>query len=59
VKLSVYDLLGREVAVLVDDKKPAGSYTVHFDASGMASGMYFARLQSGAVNLVRSMLLLR
>lgn len=59
VKLAVYDLLGREVAVLVNEKMTPGSYTVHFDATGLTSGVYFARLQSGAVNLVRSMLLLR
>ena len=59
MKLAVYDLLGREVAVLVNEKMTPGSYTVHFDAAGLASGMYFARLQSGAINIVRSMLLLR
>jgi len=57
--LKVYDLLGREVAVLVDEVKPAGNYSVHFDASGLASGLYFARLQSATVSLARTMLLLR
>ncbi len=57
--LKVYDLLGREVAVLVDEQKPAGYYSVRFDASGLASGLYIARLQSGTVSLVRTMLLLR
>jgi hypothetical protein len=45
VKLEVFDLLGDEVATLVHEKKPAGSYTARFDASGLASGVYFSRLQ--------------
>jgi hypothetical protein len=44
VRLSVYDLLGREVAVLVNESKPAGVYTARFDGMGLASGMYFYRL---------------
>lgn len=47
VRLSVYDIVGREIAVLVDEKQIAGSYTVHFNASGLASGAYFYRLQAG------------
>jgi hypothetical protein len=45
--LSVYDLLGREVALLVNEKKAPGSYEVKFDASGLASGVYLCRLQAG------------
>jgi hypothetical protein len=40
VRLSVFDLLGREVAVLVDERKAPGSYEVQFDAAAMASGVY-------------------
>jgi hypothetical protein len=46
VKLSVYDMLGREVAVLVDEPMAPGAYTAQFDASGLASGTYFYRLQT-------------
>ena len=46
VRLVVYDLLGREVGVLVDEKKPAGTYTVSFNGSGLASGVYFYRLHA-------------
>jgi len=46
VKLSVYDVLGREVTVLVDEKKDPGAYSVSFDASGYATGMYVYRLQA-------------
>ncbi|MFO7526662.1 MAG: T9SS type A sorting domain-containing protein, partial [Ignavibacteriaceae bacterium] len=44
--LKVYDLLGREVATLVDEYKPAGSYEVEFDASGLSSGIYYYRLSA-------------
>ena len=47
VTLSLYDMLGREVAVLVNDKKAAGVYDVRFDASGLASGVYLYRLRAG------------
>ena len=45
VRLSVYDLLGREVSVLVNEKKAPGMYQVKFDGSNLASGVYFYRLQ--------------
>jgi hypothetical protein len=47
VKLAVYDLLGREVAVLVNERKQAGSYEVQFDASRLSSGVYVYRLMAG------------
>ncbi|MFA5870647.1 MAG: T9SS type A sorting domain-containing protein [Candidatus Paceibacterota bacterium] len=47
VSLKVYDLLGREVAILVNEEKPAGKYSVQFDASSLASGIYFYRLDVG------------
>ena len=59
VRLAVYDILGREVAVLVDEQKPAGSYNVRFNASGLASGMYFYRLEAGAFVQIRSMMLIK
>jgi hypothetical protein len=47
VKVVVYDVLGREVALLVDEKKSPGTYEVHFDGSGLASGVYVYRLTAG------------
>jgi hypothetical protein len=44
VRLSVYDLLGREVAVLVNERKAPGRYEVRFDASGLSSGVYLCRM---------------
>jgi hypothetical protein len=45
--LTVYDVLGREVAILVDEFKQAGIHTIEFDASALSSGVYFYRLRSG------------
>jgi photosystem II stability/assembly factor-like uncharacterized protein len=59
VRLVVYDLLGREVAVLMDETKPPGKYEVTFDASGLSSGVYICRLTAGDFVASRKMLLLR
>jgi hypothetical protein len=59
IRLSVYDVLGREVAVLVNDKKASGSYDATFDGSGLASGVYFYRLQAGSFIDTRKLILLR
>jgi len=59
VSLRVYDVLGREVAVLVNEEKPAGAYNVRFEASSLPSGIYFYRLISGTYTSTRKMLLLK
>jgi hypothetical protein len=59
VRIAVYDLLGREVAVLMDDPKTRGRYTVEFTGRGLASGVYFYRLQSTTTSLTRKLVLLR
>jgi len=59
VKITVYDLLGREVAVLVNEKKQPGTYEVSFDGAGLASGMYIYRLTAGSFTQSRTMLLLK
>jgi len=46
ITLKVYDVLGKEVAALVNEEKPAGSYEVEFDASKLVSGIYFYKLQA-------------
>jgi hypothetical protein len=46
VRLEVFDILGRDVATLVDEERPAGAYTVVFDASKMSSGVYFCRMSA-------------
>jgi hypothetical protein len=50
VRLSVYNPLGQEVATLVNEQEPAGSYQVRFNASTMPSGMYFYRLEAVALS---------
>ena len=59
VRLAVYDMLGREVALLVNEMKPAGAYEVRFDASGLASGVYLYRLTAGSFVETRKMIVLR
>jgi hypothetical protein len=59
VSLKIFDLLGCEVAVLVNEKKDAGQYTVQWDASARASGVYFYSLQVGDRGLVKRMLLIK
>jgi photosystem II stability/assembly factor-like uncharacterized protein len=59
VRLSVYDMLGREVAVLVNERRDAGVHEVTFDGSNLASGVYFYRLQAGALVQSRKLVLLR
>jgi len=59
IRLAVYDLLGREVAELVNEKKAPGSYEVRFDASGLASGVYFYRMQTGDFVQTRKLLRIR
>ena len=57
--LKVYDALGNEVAVLVDEWKEAGSHSINFDASGLSSGIYLYRLQSGNFIKTKKMIFLR
>jgi hypothetical protein len=59
VRLQVYDLLGREVARLVDERLQPGYHTVQFNAVGLSSGVYVYRLSAGTVTLTRTMVLLR
>jgi len=59
VKLVVYDVLGREVAVLADGRYPAGKYNFTFDGSNLSSGVYFCRLVAGNYTAVRKMALLK
>jgi hypothetical protein len=59
VRLAVYDVLGREVTVLVDEMKEPGFYTLTWDASRCASGAYFARLQCGNKVMTKELLLLK
>jgi hypothetical protein len=59
VSLKIFDLLGREVASVVNEKLEAGRYTKKLDASGLTSGVYFYRLQADGYVATRKLLLLR
>ena len=59
VTLKLYDVLGREVATLADESKRQGVYTIRFDGSRLASGMYFYRLQAGHFVDTKKLILLR
>ncbi len=59
VRLSVYNMLGQEVAVLVNGVRPSGVSTVQFDASNLSSGIYVYRLTSGTETITRKMLLVK
>ena len=59
VRMVVYDILGKEVKTLLDEKKEAGSYRVTFNAQNFASGIYFIRIEAGAEFKVRKMMLLK
>jgi hypothetical protein len=57
VRLVVYDLLGRQVAVLANGRYPAGTYSFTFDATNLASGVYFYRLTAGRYVATKAMVL--
>jgi len=59
VRLSVYDILGREVSVLVNEKRDAGYHEGMFDGSGLSSGVYFCRMAAGSFVQTRKLILLR
>jgi hypothetical protein len=59
VTLKVYDVLGNEIAALVNEEKDRGVYSVTFDASQLASGIYFYRLQAGSFARTKKMIYLR
>jgi len=59
VTLKIYDILGREIATLINEEKPIGSYEVEFDATGLTSGIYFYRIQTPNFTQTKKMILLK
>jgi len=59
VTLKVYDVLGNEIATLVNAEMPAGEYVVEFDGSGLTSGIYFYQLRAGNFFETRKMILMK
>ena len=59
VTIKVYDALGREIATLVNEEKPVGSYEIKFDGSNLSSGVYFYRLNFDSFISIKKMILLK
>jgi hypothetical protein len=59
VVLSVSDVLGRQLRVLVEEAQAPGRHTARFDAAGVSSGVYFYRLQAGGYHAVRRMVVVK
>jgi hypothetical protein len=59
ISLKVYDILGNEVATLVNEEKPAGEYDITFDASTFTSGVYLYRLSAGSFTEMKKMILMK
>ena len=57
--MKVYNVLGDEVATLVDAPQAAGHHEVKFDATNLSTGVYFYRLQAGAYSRTKKLLLLK
>jgi hypothetical protein len=59
VQLIIYDVLGKEIAELVNEEKPAGSYEVEFNGSNLSSGVYFYQLRAGSFIQTKKMLMIK
>ncbi len=59
VTIKIYDMLGKEVATLINEEKEAGYYSIEFNANEMASGIYFYNISAGEFNLTKKMILVR
>ena len=59
IMLKVYDILGNEIAVLVNEKQNAGVYSVDFNGANYPSGIYYYKLEAGSFSEVRKMVLLK
>ncbi len=59
VSLKVYDVIGKEVAILVNEEKAAGSYKIEFGGNELTSGIYFYKLQAGNFVETKKMVLLK
>ena len=59
MSLRVYDVLGREIAVLVNKKKDAGRYSMQWDATRFSSGIYLYALQAGGFRETKKMILMK
>ncbi len=56
VRITVYNVLGQRISTLVNEQKPAGFYTIDFNASSLASGFYIYHLEADGFNMIKKML---
>ena len=59
VTLKIYDILGREIAILVNKKQPAGNYEIQFDARNLTTGIYYYQLKTGSYTKTKKMIVLK
>jgi hypothetical protein len=59
IKLIVYDILGKEIVTLVNEKLSPGTYDVNFDGSNLPSGIYFYKLETGNFSDIKRMVLIK
>ncbi|MCX7984300.1 MAG: T9SS type A sorting domain-containing protein [Bacteroidetes bacterium] len=59
VTIKVFDILGREIATIVNEVKQPGTYTVAWNATGFTSGVYFYKMQAGNFTDIKKMVLLK
>jgi hypothetical protein len=59
VKIKIFNILGQEIATLVNQEKPAGNYEVNFNASNLPSGVYIYKMKAGEYVETRKMVLLK
>jgi hypothetical protein len=59
VTLKVFDVLGNEVATLINENQPAGNYDITFDAANLSSGVYYYTLQAGEFTSTKKLMLMK
>ena len=59
VRMSVYDMLGRNISTLVNERKAAGRYTIRFEAGNLSSGTYIYRIEAGSFTQTKKLMLIK
>ncbi|MEO8666836.1 MAG: T9SS type A sorting domain-containing protein, partial [Ignavibacteria bacterium] len=59
VKITIFNAVGQEVAVLINEMSPAGVHSIDFNGNNFASGIYYYKLESGSFTQVKKMLLIK
>jgi len=59
VSIKIYDVLGKEAAIVLNENKQAGTYEVNFNASSLSSGVYFYKMTAGKFSSIKKMVVLK